>query len=231
MSSAAYASAVAAAALQASGYGGVDESSNFESYAYEEARGGGFEDAEAGGGGNYYYAAAGEANTHDYIVDEAAANADVDVGPRLDGEHVPGGRYVRFVRGGAGGGGVGGSAAAIGGRSIFEEMNAPVPENIALPAPDAVTIFDVPLHFHRSRPWDDPGVDRDAYFNYALDSRTFAQYATRQQRVRTELTHIMAARASAANANVPNVAAIAQAQYAHNMQVQQQQQQQQQQQH
>ena len=219
-SASAYASAVAAAALL--GYGGEEASGDAAWYG-----GGGFEDAEAGGGGNYYvdYAAAGEATT-EYIVDETIANAveATEMGPRVEGENVAGGRYVRFVRSGGGAGGVTATATPIGGRSIFEELNASVPENVALPAPEAITIFDVPLNFFRSRPWDEPGVDRDAYFNYALDSRTFSQYALRQQRVRSELTHIIAARTTAANIATQNanpqmaqMAAIAQQQYQHNM--------------
>lgn len=201
--------------MSGSGFEEGGEAGGFDAFAFEDMSGG-FEDASGGGAGAYYYAPAGETgavNNIDYIVDEAAANADAEAAPRQDGENVPGGRFVRFVR--SGGTAVG---APVGGRSIFEELNAPIPDHVALPAPDAVTIFDVPLHFYRARPWDEPGVDRDQYFNYALDSRTFQQYASRQQRVRNELTHIVAARSSAAAAAAanPQMAAIAHAQFLHN---------------
>lgn len=86
-------------------------------------------------------------------------------------------------------------------RSVFEELEIPIPDDIALPHPEAITVFDVPLNSYRSRPWDAPGADINEYFNYGLNSATWDRYRNRQRRVRKELTGILDARIANAEAN------------------------------
>lgn len=86
-------------------------------------------------------------------------------------------------------------------RSIFEELDIPIPDDIALPHPDQLTVFDVPLSSYRSKPWDLPGANISDWFNYGLNSATWDRYRIRQRRIRKELTGILDARIASAESS------------------------------
>lgn len=79
-------------------------------------------------------------------------------------------------------------------RSVFEELDIPIPDDIALPHPEQITLFDVPLSSYRSKPWDLPGANISDWFNFGLNSATWDRYRIRQRRIRKELTGILDAR-------------------------------------
>jgi hypothetical protein len=100
-------------------------------------------------------------------------------------------RYAKVsIAGGAGGASgyaAGGGGRRHGGRSVFEEINEPVPQQFSLPPDNALTIFDIPLLAYQSRPWETPNINVSQYFNFGLDPVKWAQYADRQVRIRSEL--------------------------------------------
>ena len=176
--------AAASAALAAAGGGGYNVG-----FSYEE---GGFEDAAYGApvAGSYF---ALPADGPELIVDESAAMGEGQGGHPQWGRNA--GSGASRGGGGGGGGGVGtDSAASASSRSIFEELNVLPPENISLPPPGVPTLFQVPLAYFRSRPWDEVNADKDQFFNYGLDQKSFSEYAARQMRVYNELKEIAAVR-------------------------------------
>lgn len=114
--------------------------------------------------------------------------------PIPDMEEIPNIRYKRLKQRRTGAAGPNGRPALKHQRSIFEELQVPIPDDIALLPPERESIFGIPLEAYTSRGWEYPDIDIAEYFNYGLKPSTWTRYAATQVRIRDEFERIASVR-------------------------------------